>query len=117
MRKADRAKHWARIALKCGLLATDASVLAALQQFVRDDVGEAPRVTRRSDRMAIEIPTQREWSHVSTLAGGIAIGFGLGMLLAPVSGSRARGAIRNAAVDVRNKASNIADWAGRRRMS
>ncbi len=117
MNKSDKAKHWARIALKCGLLATDASVLAALRQFVREDGGEALRVTRRSDRTAIEIPTQREWAHVSTLAGGIAIGFGLGMLLAPVSGSRARGAIRSAAVDVRNKVSDIADWAGRRRLS
>lgn len=109
---------WARLAMKLGLLATDPKVWAdAGQQFSdrADDVSDAVR--ERYDEAAYRVHNagralqgERFWfGPTMTFLGGIAVGAGLGLLFAPVSGEETRSVLRNAAWDVRNKVSNIAD--------
>jgi hypothetical protein len=105
--------NWIRFALKCGLLATDASVWSAVNHFLSERTNDVQDVFRRTDNLASDVRTHRRWSHASTLLTGIGVGVGLGMLLAPVSGQRARGAIRDKAADLKNKVGDVTDWAGR----
>ena len=46
----------------------------------------------------------------STLFIGVAIGVGVGMLFAPVSGEQARKTIRDTAQDVKDKVGNMSGW-------
>ena len=112
-KKYKKTANWARFAMKCGLLATDASVWAALRNFLSESSDDVQDAFRRTDNLATSVRAHRRWSHASTLLTGIGIGVGIGMLMAPVSGERARGAIRNKAVDLRNKVTDVTDWASR----
>lgn len=107
-----RTKNWIRFALKLGLLATDATVLAAIGRMLteRNDASDAlhPR-----ERLSSDLRAKNEWSHASTLLVGVAVGVGVGMLFAPVSGEQARSTIRDTAIDVKDRVSNMAAWAGR----
>jgi hypothetical protein len=113
VKKGKRATNWIRFAMKCGLLATDASVWAAVNHFLSERSDDVQNVFRRTDNLATTVRSQRRWSHASTLLTGIGVGVGIGMLLAPVSGQRARGAIRDKAADLKNKVTDVTDWAGR----
>ena len=112
MNKRTNAKNWFRLAMKLGLIATDAMVWKTVSDLLIEGPGDVPYALRRSgnSREAIGGP-QRRW-HASTLITGIGIGIGLGMILAPVSGQRVRGAIRAKATNLRNKVTDVADWAG-----
>ena len=112
MRTRKNATKWVRFALKSGLLATDASVWAAVRHFLSERSDDLQSALRNTDNLATGVRKQRRWSHASTLLAGIGIGIGAGMLLAPVSGRRARGVIRDRAADFRNKVSDVTDWAG-----
>jgi hypothetical protein len=99
--------------MKLGLLATDATVLSAIGRMLtdRDDHREAlpPR-----ERLAADLRAKNGgWSHASTLLVGVAVGVGIGMLVAPVSGEEAREVIRDQAQNVREKVSDAAAWASR----
>jgi len=113
MKRQKKATNWVRFALKCGLLATDASVWAAVSNFLSERSDDVHDAFRRTDNLAAGVRTHQRWSHASTLLTGIGIGVGVGMLLAPVSGQRARGAIRDKATDLKNKVTDVTDWAGR----
>lgn len=113
MKNRKRTTNWIRFALKCGLLATDASVWAAVGHFFNESSDDVQVAFRQTGDLTTTVRTDRRWSHTSTLLSGIGIGVGLGMLLAPVSGQRARGAIRDKAIDVKNKVTDVADWASR----
>jgi hypothetical protein len=110
-RKRPNKKNWIRFALKLGLLATDAKVLSSIGRMLteREDPNE---VLRPRERFSADVNVKRGWSHASTLFVGFAIGVGVGMLFAPVSGEEARNAIRDRAQDVREKVSDVAAWAG-----
>jgi hypothetical protein len=113
MKNRQKAKNWARFAMKCGLLATDASVWAAVRHFLSERSDDVQDAFRRTDNLAVSVRNQHRWSHASTLITGIGIGVGIGILLAPVSGQRARGAIRDKAVDIKKKVTDVKEWAGR----
>lgn len=112
MKKRTKTINWARFALKCGLLATDASVWAAVRNFVTERSDEVQDAFRRTDNLADRVRTRQRWSHTSSILTGVGIGIGIGMLVAPVSGRRARGAIRTKAADLKTKVSGMTDWAG-----
>ena len=111
-RKRPTRKNWIRFAFKLGLLATDAAVLSAIGRMLteRDVPDEGGRSRQRP---SVDVPDPRGWSRRSALLVGAAIGFGMGILFAPVSGEEARGAIRERARDVRDRVSDAAGWATR----
>jgi len=95
-----------------GLLATDAAVLSAIRGMLTErDVPDEGRRSRR--RPSVDTSDPRGWSRGSALLVGAAIGFGMGILFAPVSGEQARTAIRERAMDVRDRVSDAAAWATR----
>jgi hypothetical protein len=111
-RRRPTRKNWLRFALKLGLLATDATVLSAIARMLSErDVPDEGVESRRP--LSVDLPDRHGWSHSSVLLVGVAIGFGMGILFAPVSGEEARSAIRERAMDVRDRVSDAAAWATR----
>lgn len=106
LRRRPTTKNWARFAMKLGLLATDAAVWSSIARMLseRDEATEV-----RRDRLASNLGSNRGWSHTSTLLVGVAIGVGVGMLFAPVSGQEARNTLRNTANEIKDKFNN-AGW-------
>lgn len=115
--KRRNAKQWARFAMKIGLFVTDAKLWSAISNQLREraeDIGESVRggykeTSSRLDDAQAALYGRSHWFG-STLGflGGIGIGVGLGMLLAPVSGEEARSVIRGKAADVKNKVTDFA---------
>jgi hypothetical protein len=115
--KGRSAKQWARFAMKIGLFVTDAKLWSAVNEQLREraeDISESMRGTyketsSRLDNAQAALRGRTHWFG-STLGflGGIGIGVGLGMLLAPVSGEEARSVIRGKASDVKNKVTDFA---------
>jgi hypothetical protein len=114
MAKREKVKNWLRFALKCGLLATDASVWAAMHHLLDEGSESMQSAFDRADRLGEERGSRRTWSHGSTLLVGIGVGVGVGLLFAPVSGEEARDAIRDTASNVRTRVGDVAAWAGRK---
>jgi hypothetical protein len=113
MKRSPKTKNWIRFAMKLGLLATDATVLSAIGRMLaeRDDDRDA---LRPRERLSADLHAKSGgWSHTSTLLVGVAVGVGIGMLFAPVSGEEAREVIRDQAQNVREKVSDAAAWASR----
>jgi hypothetical protein len=110
LRRRPTKKNWFRFALKFGLLATDAAVWTSIARMLsdRDDATEL-----RRENLASNLSPTRGWSHASTLFIGVAIGVGVGMLFAPVSGEQARNTLRDTATDLKEKVTNASSWAGR----
>jgi hypothetical protein len=110
LRRRPSKKNWIRFAMKLGLLATDAAVWSSVARMLsdRDDATEI-----RRESLASNLSPNRGWSHASTLFIGVAIGVGVGMLFAPVSGQEARNTLRETAADVKDKVSNASGWATR----
>lgn len=110
LRRRPSKKNWIRFALKLGLLATDAAVWTSIGRMLsdRDDATDI-----RRERLASNLSPNRGWSHTSTLFVGVAIGVGVGMLFAPVSGEQARNTIRDTAMDMRDKVSSVSGWGTR----
>jgi hypothetical protein len=115
--KRRNAKQWARFAMKMGLFLTDAKLWSALNDQLRERAGNMTDSMREtfeetSDRLDNARAALRGRSHWfgSTLGflGGVGIGVGLGMLLAPVSGEEARTVIRDKAAGVKNKVTDFA---------
>ncbi len=75
----------------------------------RDRVGQQV-AAERSRARDISQTGKRGISPGTALVGGIGIGLSLGMLLAPVSGAQARGAIREKASDVKDSLGDAAEW-------
>ena len=117
-------KQWARLAMKIGLMLTDAKLWSLMSQRVQDraeDVGDVvrDRYEDAADRLRDVRSSLRGDTHwvAPTLSflGGIGVGVGIGMLLAPMSGEEARAAIRDKATDVSNKVNDFATGASRYR--
>lgn len=107
LRRRPTKKNWVRFAMKLGLLATDAAVWSSIARMITDR-DEATDIRR--ERIASNLSPNRGWSHASTLFIGVAIGVGLGMLFAPVSGEQARNTIRDTAQDMKEKVGNMSGW-------
>jgi gas vesicle protein len=112
----------ARLAMKLGLLFTDAKLWDAVNEQLReraDEVRDAVReryddTTDRLHEAGNALRGRSDWfSTTASFLGGIGIGVGLGILFAPVSGEEARAALRDKATDVRNKVSDFAAGASR----
>jgi YtxH-like protein len=113
----SKAKNWARLAMKFGLLLTDAKIWDSVNEQLRDradDVRDAMRhkyedTTDRLYEARNALQGRSDWlPTTASFLGGIGIGVGLGILFAPVSGEEARAALRDKAVDVKNKVSEFA---------
>ena len=107
LRRRPTKKNWVRFAMKLGLLATDAAVWSSIARMITDR-DEATDVRR--ERIASNLSPNRGWSHASTLFIGVAIGVGVGMLFAPVSGEQARNTIRDTAQDMKQNVGNMSGW-------
>jgi hypothetical protein len=110
LRRRPTTKNWARFAMKLGLLATDAAVWSSIARMITDR-DEATDIRR--ERIASKLSPNRGWSHASTLFIGVAIGVGVGMLFAPVSGEQARNTNRDTAEEMKEKVSNMSGWGTR----
>ena len=121
-------KDWARLAAKLGLLLTEPRVRAAIGDQFKDRADHmtdtiASKYQDAVDRLeAAGAALQGRRSYLpSRTVGfllGIGVGAGLGILLAPGSGSETREAIRGKAVDAKNKVVESASMAtGRIRQS
>jgi hypothetical protein len=115
--KGRSAKQWARFAMKIGLFITDAKLWSAINDQLHEraeDISESVRggykeTSSRFDNAQAALRGQTHWfSPTLGFLGGIGIGVGLGMLLAPVSGEQARSVIRGKATDVKNKVTDFA---------
>ena len=110
--KMNRAKDWVRLAAKVGVLLTEPKVRAAIADRLKDRVDDVTdQVTSkyedavdRLESAADALRGRRYWpSRVGGFLLGIGVGAGLGILLAPASGSETRQAVRDKATDVKNK--------------
>jgi len=106
----NKATNWFRVALKLGLLATDATVWVALNRALSER-GDS-HDTLRTRQAEADLRARLGPSRFATLLTGIGIGVGVGMLFAPVSGKEARSVIREKAEDVRDKWNDATAWAG-----
>jgi gas vesicle protein len=114
----DAARKWARAALKCGLLLTDTNLWTSIGEQLRDRVSDVrDEMQRRYEDTADRLHEAHDalhgrknhWlTHTASFVGGVGIGVGLGVLLAPVSGEEARAAVRDRVVDFKNKVTNAA---------
>ena len=107
LRRRHTKKNWVRFAMKLGLLATDAAVWSSIARMI---TGRDEATDLRRERIASNLSPNRGWSHASTLLIGVAIGVGVGMLFAPVSGEQARNTIRDTAQDRKERVGNMSGW-------
>jgi hypothetical protein len=124
MRTRYKTKEWARLAMKFGLLLTDAKLWKAMNEQLRERSEDLSEVVRReyedtTDRLVDArraLQGQSDWfARVASLLAGLGVGVGLGLLLAPASGAETRAALRDKAVDVKNNVGDIAARATRLR--
>jgi hypothetical protein len=117
-RSKNSAQQWARVAMKIGLLLTDAKTWANMAEHLSGRAEDfTDGVKRKYDDMADRFKDARsslrgesDWvGPTVSFLGGVAVGAGLGILFAPTSGERARAALRATAVDVKNKVSTITE--------
>jgi hypothetical protein len=110
-RSKNSAKDWARLAAKLGLLFTDPKIRAAVAEQFKDGVDHVSDTVSSTyedtiDRFAAAGEAFRGRSHWPEVTGfliGVGVGAGLGILLAPAAGSETRDAIRDKAVDMKNR--------------
>lgn len=114
--KGSSAKQWARLAMKFGLVLSDPKLWASLNDQLRDraeDVSDVVRekyetASERLSDMSSALRGDSQWvAPTLSFVGGIAVGVGLGILFAPVSGEEARDAIRGKANDIKKKVSEM----------
>ena len=122
-RTRNTVKDWVRVAAKVGLLLTEPKVRAAIGSQIKETVDDltdraATKYENVSDTVASKYEDTVErlqnaaaaiqgkgyWpSRVTGFLIGVGVGAGLGILLAPASGSETRESVRGAAVDVTNR--------------
>ncbi len=109
------AKQWARLALKSGLLLTDAELWASLNEQLRAGANEVSHVVKhRYEKAADRLQERRAstsfgWvSPTVAFLGALGLGIGLGVMFAPVSGDEARAVLRDKVVDIKNKVAGVA---------
>ena len=102
--------------MKFGLMLTDAKLWSSVNDMVREKAEDASDVLRdhyetaaeRLDRSRAALRGETDWVvPVASFVGGIGIGIGLGMLFTPVTGSEARAVLRDSAVGIKNKVTDV----------
>jgi gas vesicle protein len=112
-------KDWVRLAAKLSLLFTEPKVRAAVGERIKDSVSDlTDTVSSKYDDVSDTVSSRyadavdrfdsfrgkNYWpSRVTGFLLGVGIGAGLGILLAPASGSETRETVRGKAADVTNK--------------
>ena len=116
-------KDWIRLAAKIGLLFTEPKVRAAIGDQIKESVGNmsdtvsskysdisdnvAEKYEDAVDRLeaaAEALQGKSDWpSHLAGFLLGVGVGAGLGILLAPASGSETRESVRDHAANVTNR--------------
>jgi hypothetical protein len=109
----NRAKDWVRLGAKLSLLFTDPRVRNAIGDRLKDRVDNlTDTIAGKYDDAAHHVEAaaaafQGRRNSPSRVAGfllGVGIGAGLGIFFAPASGAETRDAVRNKAVDMKNRA-------------
>ena len=115
MPSSGRFQDWARIAMKCGLLLTDAKLWSSLNDQFRDridDVNDSVSHTYADATTGLQNATdalrRRGPSRLAYFCLGIGVGTGVALLFAPASGQETRDVIRDRAGDVKKKVSDAA---------
>jgi YtxH-like protein len=117
-------KEWARLAMKVGLLVTDAKLVAALNRRIHEHTADMGDMIRGDyDQMSEQLRVPRvqfrshtDWfARVTSLLAGIGIGISVGMLIAPSSGEETRANLRARVNDVKNSVGDVASRATRAR--
>ena len=121
----NNTKQWARLALKLGLLLTDAKLWASINDRVRDHAGDVGDFVNEKYSVAADrlddarrsLRGETDWvAPLASFVGGIAVGVGIGILVAPVSGEEARATLRDRASgikdEIKDKVSNIGSCYG-----
>ena len=108
----NKLKQWARFALKAGLLLTDAklwnSINDQLHDHAEDVADEAQRQYKgAANRVRAAHDALRGDDHgwvgpALSFLGGVGLGVGVGILMAPASGEETRSALRDKAIDIKN---------------
>lgn len=113
-------KDWARLAARLGLLLTEPGVRAAVSDQLKDRVENVTDTISNKYENAVDrleaagaaLQGRSYWpSRTMGFLLGMGVGAGLGILLAPGSGSETREAIRGKAVDAKNKVVESASMA------
>ena len=98
MLRRKQTKDWARLAMRAGLLLTDAKLWSAVQNQVRDRVGDVSDAINEkyedaSERLADANDALRgrnRWPSWGTFLIGVGVGGGVAMLLKPGSIEKVR---------------------------
>ena len=112
----NTAKDWLRLAAKVSLLFTEPKVRAAVGDRIKDSVddmtdsvahtiaGKYDDAVDRLEAVADVFQGRNHWpSRLTGFLLGVGVGAGVGILLAPASGSEIRESVRHKVVGVRNK--------------
>jgi len=100
MLRNKRTKDWARVAMRAGLLLTDAKLWSAVQNQMRDRAGEVSEAINdkyddASSRLANASDALRgrsQWPSWGSFLLGVGIGTGIGILFAPGAVEKVRNA-------------------------
>ena len=110
-----RFQDWARLAMKCGLLLTDAKLWSSLNDQFRDrmdDVNDSVSHTYADATTRLQNATdalrRRGSSRLAYFCLGMGVGTGVALLFAPASGQETRDVIRDRAGNVKKKVSDAA---------
>jgi gas vesicle protein len=111
-KSSNNLKDWARVLAKLGLLLTEPKARAVVRDQVKDRMDSVTEtvsdkyedVVDRLEAVGAALQGRAYWpSRVTGFLLGLGVGAGLGLLLAPAAGTETREAIREKAVDVKNK--------------
>lgn len=105
MLRNKRTKDWARLAMRAGLLLTDAKLWSAVQNQMRDraeDITDAINeqyedATSRLSNASDALQGRSQWPRWGSFLLGVGIGTGVGILVAPRSIEKVREAFNQRA--------------------
>jgi len=120
IRSRNTVKDWARLAVKLGVLLTEPKAQAAIGDQLKDRVDQVTDTISSKYEDAVDrlgaagaaLQGRTYWpSRMMGFLLGVGVGAGIGILLAPRSGSETREAIRGKAIDVKNRVVESASMA------
>jgi len=112
LRSRNSVQDWARLALKLGLVFTDPKVRSVVSEEVKDRVDHVTHTATDKYEEALDrleaagaaLQGRTHWpSRLTGFFLGVGVGAGLGILLAPASGSETREVIRERAAEMKSR--------------